>query len=438
MRSKVKRLVRTGGLKVLGPILRRIDRQNELIRLVAKENQKTRAMVKQQQGQPINVLFVCHEPSLWSMFDSVYRAMVDDPEFNPMVVALPYRHSSLPQGKYKDAGMVVFLEKRGILVVRGYEEDSGRWMRPAEFSPDYIFFQTPYDLFPPEWCVEHASLIARVCYIPYGTSISQGQIENIIHPSSFFKYVSLFIMESVFTRNLFVTQLKSRQWFNRDSVLVGGCPKFDYLANAPVSLGNSWRRGLAEGVMRILWTPRWNTGEGHCHFFDYKDFFGSFCRANQDVDFVLRPHPLCFQNFISTREMTCEEVGKMEVDYRESANMVIHQKGDYQDLLLTCDIFVSDLSSMLLEYLATGKPIIYTHRKNVFNSLGQELARGAYWVETEKELAAVLMRLKGGDDPLRENRKLIKDKILYLPKGGACARIKELLRLDFSEFNKGV
>lgn len=389
-------------------------------------------MVKQELGRPINVLFVCHDPAFWSMFESVYFALARDPKFAPTIVTLPYRHSTLPQGEYKDAGMFEFLQGKGIEAIRGYNEASDKWASPESFAPDYIFFQQPYRLFPPEWAVERVSLIAKVCYIPYGTLLAKGELEEVVHPEDFFQYTALFFKESASAAGYFRNQFHGVAWFDEGKVRITGHPKYDYLREGTHILGGAWPRGMRAEVKRVLWTPRWRTSEGTCHFFDYRFFFRDFCKTHGMVDFVLRPHSLMFQNFVKNREMSETALAELRAEYKRSPNMSLDESGDYRDTFLSSDILVSDLSSLLLEYLATGKPIIYTHRTDLFNEIGRELSKGLYWVRNATELKETLEMLLSGKDPLEEKRTELMKALLFLPEGGAGMRIKCLVKQDFA------
>ena len=186
-------------------------------------------------------------------------------------------------------------------------------------------------------------------------------------------------------------------------------------------------------MKRILWTPRWRTSEGNCHFFDYKDYFIDFCSKHPDVDFAFRPHPLCFQNFLRTKEMSLDQLRQMEKVYEQSSNMRIDLDGDYQDTFLTADVLVADVSSLMVEFLATGKPIIYTHRVDAFNEVGKKLAGALYWVRNVDELDKTLSSLIKGVDSMKKKRLEVMKSILFLPPEGAGVRIKETLKLDFAQ-----
>lgn len=415
----------------LSPVQRKLDQREASIRALADTNFRTRAMLKRYTHQPINVLFVCHEPSLWSMFESIYKTMENDPDFSPLVVALPYMHPNLSNGQYNDAGMFEFCESRKIQAIRGYDKKKNEWLNPTSLMPDYIFFQTPYALYPQAWSVEQISMMARVCYIPYGSSVAKGDIAAGVHPEGFFRYTSLFFLENLMKRELFEKRFEGRNWFNKGRVVVSGYPKLDYLDETKEYIGKAWRRGIQKDIKRILWTPRFLSSEGTCHFFDYKDYFFEFCKNNPGIDFIFRPHPLCFQNFIKTGEMPFDEQKKMKHEYNMSLNMVIDESGNYEDTFMTSDILISDYSSMMIEYFATGKPIIYTHRKNEFNEYALALSEGMYWVQNIKELDKTISMLLSGNDPLCKKRKEFMNLFFFMPEGGAGWAIKKHLYSDY-------
>ncbi|MFA6636131.1 MAG: hypothetical protein WCV56_03310, partial [Candidatus Omnitrophota bacterium] len=231
IKYKVIDFLHIAGRCVMRPSFQQIERELErhlnMIRLMADNEFKARAMMKRLQGRPINVLFVCHEPTLWGMFESVYQAMAGDSGFAPNIVTLPYEHPTFSAGEYKDAGMAEFLEQKGVTVVRGYDKETQKWISPATLRPDYVFFQTPYSFFPPEWCVDQVSLIARVCFIPYGMCLFKGDVDKCVHPLSFFRSAHLIFKEGQILRDMFVEKFKQYEWFNERNTIVSGHPKLD-------------------------------------------------------------------------------------------------------------------------------------------------------------------------------------------------------------------
>jgi hypothetical protein len=381
--------------------------------------------------QPIHLVFVCHMPALWGMFDTIYRAVSGDRDFKATVVALPCMHPNLEPGRYTDLGMSDYLKARGVSVVEGYDKARDVWLTPESLAPDYVFFQTPYRLFPGRWSAEHVSTFAKVGYVPYATTLFRGEVDEIVHPEGFFRAVSVVFAENPTARNRLIDRFKSRDWFRQETFVLSGSPKFDYIVTKEGRDRAPWKRGTTSESKRILWTPRWWTNDGSCHFFDYNTYFADFCDRHNDVDFVFRPHPLSIQNFLNTGELTSGDVERMEKSYESSSNMAIDKGADYQGTFLTSDVLVSDISSMMIEYLVTEKPIVYTHRIDLFNDLGRTLSEGFYWVRNSEELTATLEMLIAGNDPLRARRMELIKTLLFMPDGGAGWRIKETLKVDF-------
>lgn len=419
----------------------RVDQHEVLIRALADANFRTRAMAKRAGNQPIRVLFICHEPAMWGMFESIYEAMAGDQEFAPLVVALPYAHGTLPEGEYpegqyKDAGMMEFCAKRNIHAIWGFDKDKNEWLKPVSLMPDYVFFQQPYDLYAPPWSVGRVALHARVCYLPYATLCENEYFASVTHPEAFFRHVNLYFTECPAQRELLAKEFEGKTWYQKANIVLSGHPKLDYLTKRSARPHIVWKRGIQNDITRMLWTPRYRTLEETCHFFDYKDYFAGFCKDHPEVDFVFRPHPYCFQNFARTGELSREEQARMQSDYKKSLNMVIDTSGGYEDTFRTSDILVSDVSSMMIEFFATGKPIIYTHRKDVFNEYGRRMSQGLYWVRNVEELNRTLLMLLSGRDPLREKRQELMRDLFFIPEGGAGQAIKNRLQEDYATFGQ--
>jgi hypothetical protein len=368
---------------------------------------------------------------MWPLFESVYAQACRDPALQPVVLALPYRHSTLPAGQYRDERIADFLRPLGIPVVEAVDRNTGVWLEPRDLDADYVFFQTPYRLYADSWNVERVAVHARVCYIPYGCTLFSGSVDSVSHPEPFFRHVSLTFTENAHGQRLFEEKFRNAPWYRQSSFVLTGYPKLDHMqARAPTPRG-VWKRPSGEAALRILWTPRWRTEEGNCHFFDYKDVLFDFCRDRTDRELVFRPHPLCLQNFIKTGELTAEQLGSLRDGYAGSPNMVLDESGDYRSTFLSSDVLVSDVSSMLFEYFATGKPIVYTHRVDVFNDLGRTLSEGFYWVRDADELRSTLEKLQQGNDPLAERRRELIDTVVRMAPDSAGGAVVRALKRDF-------
>ena len=85
----------------------------------------------------------------------------------------------------------------------------------------------------------------------------------------------------------------------------------------------------------------------------------------------------------------------------------------------------------MVDYFMTGKPIIYTHKTDLFNDFGKKIAEGFYWVRNWDELKKTIEMLKSGNDPLKEKRREIIKSEFYIPEIGAGETIKNIIKGDF-------
>jgi len=263
----------------------------------------------------------------------------------------------------------------------------------------------------------------------YGVLLYKGAVDQVTHPESFFRGVEyVFVGEMTEKDSLlqkFAQPLRERQ------VVLAGSPKVDYLFDAQDPVGTAWPRGLEPTVTRVLWTPRWRTSEGNCHFFEYRHSLLDFTQQHPEIDFVFRPHPLSLQNFRKTGELSQAELDAMLARYGAQPNADIDRSGEYQDTFRACDILVSDMSSMLHEFFMTGKPIVYTHRVDCFNDFGAILAEGFYWVRDRQELERTLAMLLAGEDPMKLKREAILERVLGGKPRSAGVQIMQVLKADF-------
>jgi hypothetical protein len=317
-----------------------------------------------------------------------------------------------------------FLTSRGVQV-EGSAKDPSTDLK--SFKPDYVFHSVPYEHFYPEHLMPTAVWrYARLCYVPYmGQLVFAGSVADITHHPSYFRLVRLaFVADQEEMLDL----IKTASWSTRRSGIKDvGCPQSE--AFYEESEGPT---RTSSGPLRVLWTPRWNTAEGNCHFFEYKDLL---LEMSERGEFALtfRPHPLCLPHLLSTGELTKAEHDKYLERLEACPLARIDQHTDYLDAIRGHDVFVSDISSVVGDAALTGKPVIYTHRVDHFNKLGRFFAGGFYWVRDADELSSRLRALARGEDHLKEKRRKILEDFRRRQPPGSVERILSEIRRDRNE-----
>jgi hypothetical protein len=368
-------------------------------------------------SRPTRVVFLCHLPALWSKLEPVYLEARAAADLEPLVIAA-----------HRDAEIRIetarFLASKGIQV-EGSAEDPSTDLE--SLKPDYVFHSVPYEHFYPDHLMPIAVWrYARLCYVPYmGQLIFAGSVADITHDPSYFRMVRLaFVTDQDEKEGL----LKNASWSTRRlGIKEVGSPQSEVFyaeSEGPIR--------TRSGPLKVLWTPRWNTTEGNCHFFEYKDLL---LEMSERGEFALtfRPHPLCLPHLLRTGELTKAEHDRY-IERLEACPLARIDRGtDYLDAIRGHDVFVSDISSVLSDAALTGKPVIYTHRVNHFNELGRFLAEGFYWVRDAEELSSRLRALTRGDDYLQGRRREILGDFRRRQPAGAVKRILSEIRRDRNE-----
>lgn len=93
-------------------------------------------------------------------------------------------------------------------------------------------------------------------------------------------------------------------------------------------------------------------------------------------------------------------------------------------------MLVADPTSLIGEYMLTGKPIVFCRRPGKLTMLMELLMDGMYIAESYAELSDILDLLRRGNDPLRDIRGSLVKKYLDAGKLPAGVRIRDELAND--------
>ena len=436
-----KEIVKKFILFFLNPVVPRTRYIQELDYLFHEQCKVTirfRFRYKILKNEKINILFVCHRPQLWGSLKTVFEAINSDSHFNVTIVAIPNK-KQLPRigwkhETYVSEGAEEYFRDFPCKVINGYNYENKTWVSLRTLDPDYCFFQSPYSgSRPVDYDIRSVSQYANICYVHYGADTVINQDYESFHPFYFICYLYMIFCQSAeyenFIKNIF---LQNKKYFYIKSHITG-FPRYDNLNTYKNTECNIWKFPKSENKFRIIWTPRWTTQENLCNFFVFKDKFFDYADNNHDIDFVFRPHPHGFADYIYKKQMSLKDVEHFKIEYNRRKNMTIDYNKDYLPQFYTSDVLVTDTSSLLCEYFLTDKPIIYCHRKNYFNSFTTNLSEGFYWAYNWDDVKKYLEQLKSGNDPLREKRLQIKKNEYFIPPEGAGNRIKNLILDDFFE-----
>lgn len=386
--------------------------------------------------EPIHVVFICHRAALWNSLKTVCDACIADDAFRVTIVTIPNKKqlpgAGLNHEEYVSEGAEEFFRDYPCRVLQGYDYDRHTWLDLQELEPDYVFFQTPYDICrPPQYKSAQVALFAKIGYVHYGMPFMGGMIAEESFPVSFLENVYLHFAEFGEMQRYYIERVPENALHKHENVRLTGYPKLDGVERLAGCESKSWVNPREKGLFRVMWTPRWSTGEGNCTFFDYKDKLPEWIEQQGRMELLFRPHPQAFAEFIEKKQMTAQQVENYKAVYETSAVMSIDSQQEYLPSFYSSDVLLTDESSIMPEYFLTGKPIIFTYKETHLNAFAQKLSEGFYWAKDWQEVQDYLLKLSVGDDPLKQKRQDLMKQEFCIPEKGAGFRIKEILKEDF-------
>ena len=130
---------------------------------------------------------------------------------------------------------------------------------------------------------------------------------------------------------------------------------------------------------------------GGSNFFRYINSILNLIEKNKDILFVIRPHPLMFNNFIKTKEMSLEDVQQFHKFCNEKDNVILDESKEYSKLFWNSDFLITDASGIVPEYFMTEKPIMYCNSNIDFRYLpyAKKMIEECYEVNNEIDLDVI-------------------------------------------------
>ncbi|MBR0290182.1 MAG: CDP-glycerol glycerophosphotransferase family protein [Selenomonadaceae bacterium] len=299
-----------------------------------------------------------------------------------------------------------------------------------KLRPDYVFLPNPYDdrrLYP-GFRTNDIVKFSKVCVISYGATLSHIFSDRLFDDyPNFWRNIYLFFTSAESVKSAFTEKFPQDVSMNYQHVEFFGYPALKPYYNLEKE---------SSAAKCILWSPRWNFDDkiGGSHFMDYKDDFVALKKKyGEKVDLIFRPHPDLFNELMKKNFMSREKI--MAYDETLKANNIYRQTtlADMDKSIRKVDIFLTDYSSILVEFFLTGRPIIYCeYPKAIPFPEYAEMFSAMYIAHNRKEIENYLEDLLAGNDPLFDKRQEIAKKI-YDTHKDATEKIIDRVLQDFNQ-----
>lgn len=208
--------------------------------------------------------------------------------------------------------------------------------------------------------------------------------------------------------------------YYQKNLIVEGNSKFDYIwkkINGEVNIPYEWKKKI--GDKKVI---MWATAHGLDHkkiapiyTFDIwvKDIIDYF-KEHREYVLLFRASPRIFQDLIVSGVCTYNECKHFEKMFEYEENFILDVTPDYGLAYRVSDALLCPPNGMLLSYLPTKKPIIYTATYRMdYSFTDKELIKNFYLIRDKKELEKAIDDVFKFGDPLYEKRMQTLEK--YIP-----------------------
>lgn len=339
------------------------------------------------------VVFFCYKASMSDALESVYLAAKEDPSCDAFFVPIPYydRNPDRSLGQMHFEGIGFYSDKFELTDWRKYDVETRR--------PDAIFIMNPYDegnhvtsVHPDFYSKRLKNFTDNLVYIEYGLPYwlynhpedvpleEYRKNGNVLPAHLHCNYVVDYSRELEVSHKRTLTAfdeltkhfgISEKDIENRFVAM--GSPKFDKVVQTKredCDLPEEWNARIAGKKVVLLNSslaeflkasgPRRNkNGEpakAGCWYFEKLQSILTAFAEREDVMLWWRPHPLLESTIRSMRNSLYQEYQDIVQKFVDYGKEIFDNTEDLHRAIAWSDAMISDESSLLLLYMATGKP----------------------------------------------------------------------------------
>ena len=390
-------------------------------------------------GEKITICLFVSRISCW-IYTDLYKQLEKSRLFKVVVVVKPFMYNGHDAMVNYMETTYVALKQRGYNVIKGYDDETHKFLNvKKKIKPDIVFY-TKYwrPQFHKNFYIkkfrDKLSFYTSYCYdIAYHPEVMNFKLNNLVD-----RY---FMPTQIHKKMAEVTMANHAQ-----NVHVVGAPKLDIFFDKSYKPRDVWKPQNGKRKKRIIWAPHHSDNfPGDMYqfnaFYEIADFMFEMAeKYKDDIQIAFKPHPMLFP-YLRSKKWGLEIT---ENYYDSWANLENGQleTGDFIDLFLTSDAMILDSISFIAEYTATNKPSLFTIgptsrvKLNDFGNSNFEVlyhTRGDHLKEDiERFIVDVVIN---GKDSKKEERTEFVNKHLLPPNGKTSA--DNILDNIIDEINNG-
>lgn len=363
----------------------------------------------------VKVVFLAIHKSIWKV-DSVFKKMLSDPFFEPLILVCPYTISGEKRMRQDLLDTYKYFEEKGYPVISSYSENDGRWISLEEFKPDIVFFTNPHKLTFEEY-YEKAYLNYLTCYVPYYSDVASSYNEQ--HAYNQKLHNSLWIQ---FVGNSFSLDKASKYLANGgENLILTGSPFLEELLTEPSEKNIAWEKAKFF-KKKIIYAPHQSIFESEelhlSTFIEVGELMMELAeKYKEKTHWSFKPHPL-----LKSKLYKHPSWGKIKTDkyyeYWEHSQNCQLDEGDYVKLFQGSDALIHDCGSFIFDYLLINKPCAYLllnpqRQLEAINGFGREALNCYTKINSLNKVESFIQEIIAGSSNNSSQCNEFKDKNIY-------------------------
>lgn len=316
-------------------------------------------ILNEQNNKKIDIVFMPYNASMWNSMESVWKAAYNDEKCNCYVVPIPY-YKLVSEG---NGSVTQIFTYEGDMMPKYVPIIDYRKFNLKKLKPDIIYVHNQYDEY------NNATRI-KSDYFSYNLKKYTDMLVYITYgilgtyPVSFYKKYYSFIatrdFDKIIVQSPIFGLIAEKGGVEKERLMALGSPKFDALID---SLKNKKSNELFtskfKGKTVFLWTTNlMKIINGKDQVINEIEEVFKLIENNEYYGLIYRPHPLEFE-YVKSKAPECFERYKNLLNsVNDSNNIVVDTSPSYYESFEISDALITDRSSVLIEYMATGKPVL--------------------------------------------------------------------------------
>lgn len=363
------------------------------------------------------IVFMPYKSSMWDSLESIWKAADEDPDCDAYVVPIPYydRRSDFSLGAFHYEG-VDFPDYVPITSYEAYDLQSRK--------PDVIYIHNPYDegnyvtsIDPKFYSVELKKYTKCLVYVPYflaGYYSNKQSAERSIPLC--INNVDICVLQSKVQKVLLSANQKIA-----NKMVVLGSPKIDRIVSPIKEPSCLIEKEKIIGKKVVLVNTSISRILNDQQWFEKMDNLIQIFKTRSDLFMLWRPHPLLFTTIEAMLPDKKNEMHSVIKNIDDLENSYIDRTASADAAIAVSDGLISDYSSLVLQYTATGKPVLLTVGTSDYRKT--KLVCGDYFsnyfIQDGVTIEDFFTVIESGNDYKKEERmKFFKESIVNID--GTC------------------